>query len=188
MLETLPQDLTHAFRALRRRPGFTVLIALTLALGIGANTAIFTVISSVLLKPLPYRDAEQVVMVWSRWVAFDKTWVSPAEFRDYRQQSRTMEQIAAWSTDFNVSLTGDFEPVSLPATAITADLFDVFGLEPVAGRVFTLEEDVPNGPDVVMLDEGIVAPAFWRRPWHRRPYDPSQWTGPNRGRGGARRI
>ncbi len=157
MLE-LRQDLRHAFRALRRRPGFTLLVALTLALGIGANTAIFTVVSSVLLKPLPYRDADRLVMVWSRWEAFDKTWVSPAELRDYREQCQTLDEVAAWGTDFNLSLTGDFEPVSLPASAVTANLFEVFGVEPVAGRVFTPEEDVPNGPDVVMIDESL-----WRQ-------------------------
>ena len=158
MLE-LRQDLRHAFRALRRRPGFTVLVALTLALGIGANTAIFTVVNSVLLEPLPYLDTDRLVMVWSRWEAFDKTWVSPAELSDYREQCRTLEQVGAWYTGFNLSLTGDFEPVSLPASAVTANLFEVLGVEPVAGRAFTPEEDVPEGPNVVMIDEAL---------WHQR--------------------
>ena len=83
-LDTLWQDARRGARALARTPGFTIAAVLTLALGIGANSAIFTVVNAVLLKPLPYADPDQRVMIWSRWVGFDKTWVSQAEVHDYR--------------------------------------------------------------------------------------------------------
>ncbi len=155
MLDSLRQEIVYAARALRRRPGFTVLVAATLALGIGANTAIFTVVNAVLLKPLPYEDTGSLVMVWSRWEAFDKTWVSVAEYLDYRDRLESLDDAAAFYSGLRRSLTGDFEPQSFAAAGVTANLFEVFGVEPVAGRTFTAEEDLPNGPAVAMIDEGL---------------------------------
>ena len=99
------QDLKYALRTLTRTPGFTVVAALTLALGIGATAAIFSVARTILLQPLPYEDAGRAVMVWSRWVGWDKTWVSEAELLDFRT-ARTLRDAGAWSSG-QVSLTGD---------------------------------------------------------------------------------
>src|SRR5262249_5104337 len=96
LLESFSQDLRFGARTLGRSPGFTAIAVLTLALGIGANAAIFSVVNAVLLRPLPWREASRAVMIWSRWTAFDKTWVSEGEVLDYRRRSRTLRDIAAW--------------------------------------------------------------------------------------------
>src|SRR6186713_1451255 len=97
-METFLQDLRYALRGMRRSPGFTAAAILTLALGMGATTAIFSVIRAVLLAPLPYAEPDRRVMIWSRWVGFDKTWLSEQEVVDYRTQSRTLSAVAAWDT------------------------------------------------------------------------------------------
>ena len=156
-METFLQDLRFGFRTLGRNPGFAAVAVLTLALGVGANAAIFSVVNAVLLRPLPWSDPDRTVMIWSRWTAFDKTWVSDGEVNDYRRQTRTLEDVAAWS-DGQVNLTGDGEPERVAAASVTANLFDVLGVAPVRGRAFTPQEDVPNGPNVVILGYGL-----WQR-------------------------
>src|SRR5678809_871534 len=96
-LETLLADFRFGARALRRNPMFAIVAILTLALGIGANAAIFSVVNAVLLRPLPWSEPDRAVMIWSRWTAFDKTWVSDGEVNGYRKESRTLAGIAAWS-------------------------------------------------------------------------------------------
>src|SRR5262245_14788885 len=96
VLETLLHDLRFGTRAIRRNPGFGAIAVLTLALGIGANAAIFSVVNAVLLRPLPWQQPERAVMIWSKWTAFDKTWVSTGEVVDYRRRSRTLSEVAAW--------------------------------------------------------------------------------------------
>src|SRR5829696_5196922 len=156
-METFLQDLRFGARNLARNPGFAFVAVLTLALGVGANAAIFSVVNAVLLRPLPWSDPDRTVMIWSRWTAFDKTWVSDGEVNDYRRQSRTLQDVAAWS-DGQVNLTGDGEPERVAAGAVTANLFSVLGVAPKRGRVFTPQEDVPNGPNVVILGFGL-----WQR-------------------------
>ena len=107
-MESFWQDLRYAVRALARTPGFTAVAVLTLALGIGANTAIFSVVRTVLLQPLPYDEPDRAVMVWSRWVGWEKTWVSEAELLDCRG-ARTLRYAGAWSTGA-VNLTGHGAP------------------------------------------------------------------------------
>src|SRR5215510_11770451 len=125
-METLLQDLKFGLRALARNPGFAAVAAVTLALGIGANAAIFSVINAVLLRPLPWSEPSRAVMIWSRWTAFDKTWVSDGEVNGYRTESRTLEAVGAWD-DGQVNLTGDGEPERLAAGGVTANLFTVLG-------------------------------------------------------------
>jgi putative ABC transport system permease protein len=156
-METFLQDLRFGGRTLARNPGFACVAVLTLALGVGANAAIFSVVNAVLLRPLPWGDPDRAVMIWSRWNAFDKTWVSDGEVNGYRRQSRTLSDVGAWA-DGQVNLTGDGEPERVASGSVTANLFSVLGASPIRGRVFTPEEDVPNGPNVVILGHGL-----WQR-------------------------
>ena len=110
------QDLRFGARALRRNPGFAAIAILTLALGIGANAAIFSVVNAVLLRPLPWSEPDRAVMIWSKWTAFDKTWVATGEVVDYRRRSQTLAEVAAWG-DGQVNLTGDGEPERVPRPA-----------------------------------------------------------------------
>src|SRR6266567_3818061 len=105
-METFLQDLKFGVRGLARNPGFAAVAVLTLALGVGANAAIFSVVNAVLLRPLPWSDPARTVMIWSRWTAFDKTWVSEGEVVDYRRRVRAFTDIAAWS-DGQINITGN---------------------------------------------------------------------------------
>src|SRR6187551_726487 len=107
--DTALQDVRFGARSLRRNPAFAAIATLTLALGIGANAAIFSVVNAVLLRPLPWADPDRAVMIWSKWIAFDKTWVAEGEVVDYRRRSQTLSEIAAWD-DGQINLTGDGEP------------------------------------------------------------------------------
>jgi putative ABC transport system permease protein len=158
------QDIRFGARTLLRNPGFAAVGVLTLALGIGANAAIFSVVNAVLLRPLPWKDADGAVMIWSKWTAFDKTWVASGEVVDYRKRSRTLSEIAAWG-DGQVNLTGDGEPERVASANVTANLFSVLGVQPMIGRHFTAAEDIPNGPNAVVLGFGL-----WKR---RYASDPS---------------
>jgi putative ABC transport system permease protein len=156
-MDTFFQDLRFGARTLARNPGFAAVAILTLALGVGANAAIFSVVNAVLLRPLPWSEPDRAVMIWSRWTAFEKTWVSEGEINDYRKESRTVAEIGAWD-DGQVNLTGDGDPERVSAGSVTANLFSVLGATPIRGRVFTAQEDVPNGPRVAIVGYGL-----WQR-------------------------
>jgi putative ABC transport system permease protein len=156
-METFLQDLRFGARTLGRNPGFAAVAILTLALGVGANAAIFSVVNAVLLRPLPWSEPGRTVMIWSRWTAFEKTWVSDGEVNGYRKESRTVADVGAWD-DGQVNLTGDGEPERVSAGSVTANLFSVLGATPIKGRVFTPQEDVPNGPRVAIIGYGL-----WQR-------------------------
>ena len=128
-MNTIRQDLAHAVRALAKRPAFTALVVTVLALGIGANSAIVTVVNSVLLKPLPYERPEELVMIWSKWSNFDKTWLSEAEYLDYREQPQ-FKSVAAFANFGQATLTGDAEPESVDRAFLTANLFETLGAGP----------------------------------------------------------
>jgi predicted permease len=148
------QDIRYAWRGLRRAPGFTAAAVATLALSMGATTAIFSVIRAVLFSPLPYSEPERSVMIWTRWVDFPKTWVSDGELRDYRQECPSFENVAVWESD-EANLTGAGEPARVGAAAVTANVFDALGAKPQLGRGFTEEEDRPGGPPVAVLGWGL---------------------------------
>src|SRR5262245_54127199 len=148
------QDLRFGARTLWRNPAFTAVALLTLALGIGANAAMFSVVNAVLLQPLPWSEPDRAVMIWSRWTAFDKTWVATGEVVDYRRRARTLSAVAAWG-DGQVNLTGDGPPERVQAGEVTGNTFAVLGVGPILGRTFTAAEDLPNGPNVVVLGHGL---------------------------------
>ena len=154
-----------ALRSLLRRPGFCVVVVLTLGLGIGATSAIFSVVNAVLLKPLPYRAPDRLAMIWSRWNNFDKTWLSEAEYLDYQRQDRLFQDVAAWTENGEVAITGPgANAESVPTTQMTGNLLDVLGMKPQLGRSFSPLEDAPNGPAVAM-----VGYQLWRRRWGGDP-------------------
>ena len=141
-------------RGLRRTPGFTAAAILTLALGMGATTAIFSVIRAVLLSPLPYAEPERRVMIWSRWKDFEKTWVADGEVMDYRRLVPSLESVAAWETG-EANLTGDGEPIRVGVNGVTANTFATLGARPLLGRGFSDDEDRPGGSPVVVLGYGL---------------------------------
>jgi putative ABC transport system permease protein len=158
-LEALVQDVRYGARALRANRAFTLVAVTTLALGIGANTAIFSVASGVLLRPLPYRDAQQLSMVWMTNARIDlkEDWHSYPNYDTYRRQSTTFEDMAIFNRTSR-TITGGGEPERVTGAHGSANLFSVLGVTPHRGRVFTAEEDRPGANDVIVLSHG-----FWTR-------------------------
>src|SRR5215204_6120950 len=150
MFDMLRQDVTGAIRGLIKSPGFAAASLITLALGIGATSAIFSVVKAVLITRLPYSQPERTVQIFTRWTAFEKTWIADQEVVDFRNMSKTMTSIAAWSSG-QQNLTGDGEPLRVGVGFVTANLFDVLGARPMLGRVISKQEDAPNGPPVAIL-------------------------------------
>jgi putative ABC transport system permease protein len=156
--ETLAQDLRYAFRGLRRNPGFTAIAVLTLALGIGATTAIFTVVNAVLLRPLPYPHPEQLVYVQQVLSGFGiNPFVWNREYVAWRNQSRTLSPIAAYMYSW-FNLTGGGEPERVNSGVASASFFSLLGVRPAVGRLFLPEEDRPGGPPVAILSHSL-----WKR-------------------------
>ena len=164
-MKALLQDLRYACRLLLRNPGFTLLAALTLALGIGANAAIFSVASSVLLKPLPYKDSGRLMIVYSQLPSqgFDRFWVDPMEFTEYGRWNRSFESLGAYTTG-DVNVSGRDEPVRAHAAYTTAGLLTALGVGPERGHYYTPAEDLPNVEKTVVLSDGL-----WRRAFGADP-------------------
>ena len=156
-IDDIGQDLRYGIRTLRRRPMFTIMAALTLALGIGATTALFSVVKAVLMTPLPYGNPEGVAVIWSAWKGFDQTWLSYDEFEAYDSEIPAFANVALF-TDGAVTLTGGGEPERIRAGFVTEDIFSVLGVEPLLGRGFTKDEDRFGGARVVILGHGV-----WQR-------------------------
>jgi putative ABC transport system permease protein len=159
-MDTLWQDLRYGLRMLRTRPGFTLVAALTLALGIGANTAIFSVVNAVVLRPLPYPDPERLVMLWGT-NARDGNQQQPAsyaEFNDWKNQARSFSALAGASPAWTFTLTGGGEPEQIQGLYVSANLFPMLGVTPARGRAFLPEEDRTGGPPVVIVSQGL-----WQR-------------------------
>ena len=154
-------DLRFAGRGLARNPGFTAAALLTLAIGIGANAAIFSVLDAVLLKPLPYPDPERLVVIWEKNIPRQRmdNVVSPANYLHWQEQARVFERMAGigQASFFRMSLTSNGEPEELPAQAVTADFFRILGVRPVHGRWFLPQEDTPN------TRVAILSHALWTR-------------------------
>ena len=157
--ETAFQDIRFGLRILRKNPGFTAVAVLTLALGIGANTAIFSVVNAVLLRPLPYPEPSQLVQLRAGRPGKPSTDIGSATFVEVKAQSQSLARIAAY-TDGDMTLTGAGAAERVVAGAVTADFFPLLGVHPALGRNFTREEDTPNGPKAVILGHGLWQSRF----------------------------
>ena len=157
---TLMQDIRFAIRMLMKEPGFTAVAVLTLALGIGANTAIFSVVNTVLLAPLAYKDPGRLVMIWGNipQEGSEGSPVSPAVFATWKAENHVFEEMAASSDDLDTITGGGDEPEMVVGYDFSADYFHVIGTTPELGRAFLPEEDRPGGPHVAVLSDKI-----WRR-------------------------
>jgi predicted permease len=155
-METLIKDIRYGIRGLWKRPGFTVVAVLTLALGIGANTAIFSVVNAVLLKPLQFHDPERLVIVWedATFAGFPRNTPAPANYVDWKTQTQSFVDMAA-TAESTFNLTGDGDPERVAAYAVTANFFPLLGVPPALGRVFTADDDRPGAHNVVMLSHGL---------------------------------
>jgi putative ABC transport system permease protein len=166
-LETLLQDLRYGARMLRKNPGFTVVAVLTLALGIGANTAIFSMVNSVLLRPLAYRQSQQLCLVREIVPELSQTYPTlPANlpnFRVWQHECHSFGEVAI-VTSLDMTLTGDGEAEQVSGGRASANLFDVLGVAPELGRTFLPQEDTPGNDQVVMLTD-----SFWRDRFHGDP-------------------
>ena len=162
---TFSSDLRFVLRSISRSPGFAAIVVLTLAVGIGASAAIFSVINAVLLKPLPYESSEDLVAVWGRFdpesgFDFPVFPLSNPEFVDYWQQNTTMEDVAAFS-DAAVTITGfGGDAERIPAARVSANLFELLRVAPESGRLFSVAEDLPGGPQVALLSAALHQSRF----------------------------
>lgn len=157
MMGNVLQDVRYALRTLRRSPGFGVIAVVTLALGIGANSAIFSVVNGVLLEPLPYRAPAELVKIESQFpgLGFDRFWISPPEYREFQRLSRSFETIGAYRVGAASLSGGEGEPVRVRSAVASAELFTTLGVAPALGRAYTSEEDVQGGPGVVVLSHEL---------------------------------
>jgi putative ABC transport system permease protein len=156
-IENLIKDIRYGFRMLRKSPSFTFFAVAVLALGIAANSAIFSIADNVLVRPLPYRDANRLVMVWedSSAYGFPKDTPAPGNFSDWKSRNQVFEDVAALPYGGYFNLTGDGTPEQLAGKKITANLFSVLGVSPALGRDFRSEDDVPGAPQVAILSHGL---------------------------------
>ena len=157
-LENLLQDLGYAWRMFRRAPGFAVIAVVTLALGIGVNTAIFSTADAALLRALPYTDPDRLVMLWQdgSLLGSGRNWPSPGDFEDWRKRNHVFTDMAAIRT-VSATLTGDSAPEQVFGRRVTANFFSVLGVRPVLGRTFTPEEELQRAP------VAVVSYGLWRQ-------------------------
>jgi putative ABC transport system permease protein len=163
-MRTLIRDLRFGARMLAKHPGFTVVAVVTLALGIGANTAIFSVVNTVLLRPLDYREPGRVVALWENVPAKGGRWrVAPANFFDWKRQSEVFEEVAAFGAS-TLNLTGEGEPAQLSGSRVGEGYFGALGVAPALGRAFLAEEYEPGKGQVVILGQGLWRGRFGSDP------------------------
>src|SRR5689334_19678710 len=160
--ELVGMQLRHATRSLLRRPVLSIVALITLALGIGANTAIFSIVNVVLLKPLPFTDPERLVMVWSTapTQGVSEGFASYLDFRDWQEQAKAFDRLATFWTFPNgdVNLTGGVEPERVSVARISTGFFEVLGVRPLYGRTFTVDESIVGNHRRVILSYGL-----WKR-------------------------
>ena len=158
-MDSIIKDIRYGFRSFLKRPGFTAVALIAIALGIGANTAIFSLVNAVILQPLPYPEPDRLVWVYGNIRnGGNRASVSPPDFLDYRSQNKTFEQFAASGSIIRpVNLTGSGEPERLTASVITGNYFDTFGVRPALGRGFSLDNEKPGQDQVTVLSH-----AFWQ--------------------------
>ena len=164
-MKTLWQDARYGLRMLLKKPGFTLTAVITLALGIGATSTIFSFVNGILLRPLPYQDSERLVLLDE--IAGKRgnapMGVSPLNFLDWREQNRVFTGVAAYYQS-GQSLTGRGEPEQLSGASISYNTFEILGVAPILGRTFTAEEDRPESDMVVILGHGLWERRFGAKP------------------------
>jgi putative ABC transport system permease protein len=162
-MRTFWQDLRYGARMLLKNPGFTLIAVLMLALGVGANTAIFSVVNGVLLKPLPYREPERLIRVFERSRTQPKFPMSGGNFQDYREQNSTLSGLALYTRQ-DLELSQDDKPERLAALRVSAGFFELLGAQPLLGREFRREDELPDNNQVVILSHGL-----WQRRFNGDP-------------------
>jgi len=158
-MQTLWQDVRYALRTLAKNFGFTVVAIVTLALGIGANTALFSIVNGVLLNPLPYAHAEQLVAMYAKTVEFKTSSITYPNFLDWQRDNHSFTALAAFRSD-TFNLTGEGEAEHLRGNMVTATFFPVLGVQPVAGRIFSEQEDQLGGTPTAVISEGLAKRKF----------------------------
>src|SRR6478672_1221230 len=153
------KDLRYGLRSLIKHPTFTAVCVITLALGIGANTAIFTVVNAVVLRPLPFQDAERLAMIWTTKDVNQEQSLSFADYNDLKNQTKSFSAVGAASPLWSFTLTGGPEPEPLQGMYVSASMFELLGVAPERGRNFTADEDRVGGTPVAIISHGL---------WERR--------------------
>src|SRR5579872_400800 len=162
-MRSLLHDLQYAGRQMMKSPGFAIVAVLTLAIGIGANTAIFSVVNAVLLEPLPYPNANRLVVLFHSKPHFLKGSISYPNFEDWRRDNRSFEAMAAFRNG-DAKLTGAGEPENLNGRMVSAGFFEMLGVKPILGRTFSADEDRLGANPTVMITEGL-----WKRKYGSDP-------------------
>ena len=160
IVEHLRQDVKHAWRAIRRTPAFSAFVITLMALGIGATTAVFSVVHAVLLRPLPFKDPERLMFVWEQRHAVRRNTVGGHEFPEWKERSRSFDAMAAIAFDRDFSLTGAGDPAALNGVRVTSDFFKVMGVPPVAGQVFGPDADQPGHGGVAVISHRLWTERF----------------------------
>ncbi len=163
-MRTFLQDLRYSFRQMSKSPGFAAIAILTLALGIGANTAIFSVVNGVLLNPLPYPHPDRLMVLFHKRTDFPKGSISYLNFLDWQRESQAFDAMAAYRQAGSFALTGTAEPEAVSAEMVSAGFFEILGTKLVAGRAFTADEDRLGANPTVMISEGL-----WKRKFGADP-------------------
>src|SRR5580692_7337878 len=163
LVGALAQEFCFGLRRLRKNPGYTLVAVLTLTLGIGANSAMFSIVNAVLLRPLPYHDPDRLVLLSEHWPQFPRLSLSYLNYQDWRDQSHSFETVAAVRNNV-MTMTGISEAERLPTQNVTANLFDMLGVKPELGRAFSEAEDKPGGPPVALISHGL-----WQRHFSSSP-------------------
>src|ERR1043165_6459261 len=155
-MQTLVRDLKYALRAFAKNHGFTIVAVLSLAIGIGANSAIFSIISALLLRPLPYQDADRLVILWntSPGLGITQDWFSTAQYFDIKSGHQGFEQLAI-AIGGNFNLTGQGDPERVGVMRVSSSLLPMLGAKPFEGRLFTPEEDSPGHAATAVLTYGM---------------------------------
>ncbi len=164
-MRSLFHDLQYAGRQMMKSPGFAVVAILTLALGIGANTTIFSVVNGVLLNPLPYPEANRLVILFHHKPNFVRGSISYLNFLDWQRDNRSFDAMAAYRNANGMTLTGAGEAENLKAEMVSAGFFELLGVSPIAGRTFTADEDRLGANPTVMISEGL-----WKRKFASNPH------------------
>jgi predicted permease len=161
MMGTLIKDARYSLRMLIAKPGFTLIAVLALALGIGANTCIFSVINGVLLKPLEHKNPDRLVRLWEKWGPFDKSSIAYPNFNDWREQNHSFEKLAAYRSG-GMTLTGSDAAERIDGLQVTSDFFSILGAAPALGRDFTEEDDHPGATLTAIISDQLWATRFGR--------------------------